>query len=321
MLACSDGNFLAVGTTSSLGGGAWDIYMVKFDANGNVLWERTRGGSNQDITTGLCETSDGYVITGGCAGCGGSGYDILVFKTDFDGNSIWDKVYGSNGQDMGGKPMEMPNGQIWMVGYLNVNSSFDGVRMRLDAGNGNLLETVRIGGTATNENISALVPGGPGLVGSGYATSGNQPRGWIAHFNGSGAMEWVKHYIIPGVGNYEIRAENSPNGGLIFTPYGHGPDHPEAYLVKTDDTGDLIWAKAYSFPQRKQANTSGQAGTGWRIHRRGVLCRRGRGFFILKTDANGNVEGCCPMDAPVTVETVTPPSANISVNGYWASSQ
>jgi len=317
MLACSDGNFLALGPTTSLGAGAWDIYIVKFDANGNVLWERTQGGTNQDLPNGVCEASDGYVITGGCTNCGPGAYNILVSKIDFDGNTLWTRVYGSSGQDLGGKPIEMPNGQIWLVGYLNVNSSSDGIRMRLDGSNGDLLETLRIGETASNENISVLVPGGPGFVGSGYTTN-PQPRGWMLGFNGGGGLEWVKRYTIPGTSNYEIRVDNSLSGGLIFTPYGQGPNHPEAYLVKTDDSGDITWAKAYSFDgtgrtqQVKSAPDGGYVVVGFCT---GV----GEDFFILKTDADGNVEGCCPMDAPVTVETISPPSGVIPVNGYWAS--
>lgn len=41
-------------------------------------------------------------------------------------------------------------------------------------------------------------------------------------------------------------------------------------------------------------------------------------MFILKTDANGNVEGCCPTDAPITVEVINPASPNTTLSNVDA---
>ncbi|MDV7396327.1 hypothetical protein RZS08_33340, partial [Arthrospira platensis SPKY1] len=53
LLTCSDGNFIAAGETTSLGAGNVDIYLVKFDPNGNAIWERTAGGANQETVRGI----------------------------------------------------------------------------------------------------------------------------------------------------------------------------------------------------------------------------------------------------------------------------
>lgn len=53
ILTCSDGNFLVMGQTMSMGAGGSDIYVVKVDGSGNVLWERTCGGSSTEVQRGM----------------------------------------------------------------------------------------------------------------------------------------------------------------------------------------------------------------------------------------------------------------------------
>ncbi|MBK9338783.1 MAG: hypothetical protein IPM98_20525 [Lewinellaceae bacterium] len=106
VMQCSDGNFLAVGETNSMGAGVLDFYVVKVDPAGNVLWERTCGGSSNDSARGVCEVSDGYVITGITQSFGAGGIDIYVEKLDVNGNSIWNKAWGTTANDQGGEPMQ-----------------------------------------------------------------------------------------------------------------------------------------------------------------------------------------------------------------------
>ena len=313
LLSCSDGNFLAQGYTSSLGAGAWDIYLVKIDGSGNVLWERTSGGSNLEVARGLGEVSDGYIVTGSTASFGSGNYDLLVEKIDFNGNSVWSKTFGNNASDTGGEPLTMSNGQIWVVGSLSVGSHFDAVLLHLDA-NGSQIGASRIGGAnPQNENLYALVSGGPGMVGSGNALNNSQLRPWLVGLNPSGGVEWAKRYVMP-AGIYDVMVEDGPGGDLIFTPTKQGPNDSDAYLVSTDNSGNILWAKAYSFGSSgrmfhvRPAPDGGYVAVGYCIG-------DGEDFYILKTDANGNVEGCCPMDAPITAEDVTPPTTTVSFPG------
>ena len=42
----SDGGFIVAGGTGSYGAGDWDYWVLKLDANGNVIWQKTYGGSD-----------------------------------------------------------------------------------------------------------------------------------------------------------------------------------------------------------------------------------------------------------------------------------
>jgi hypothetical protein len=142
ILSCSDGNFLAMGQTNGFGAGGVDIYLVKFDLSGNVLWERTCGGGSPDIPRGISEVSDGYVVTGTVQGFGNGIIDAFAEKLDFNGNSVWSKAYGTSGQENGGDPWVAPNGQIWICGSVFVGSFLDGTLQRVDA-NGSVVDTKR----------------------------------------------------------------------------------------------------------------------------------------------------------------------------------
>lgn len=61
--ATSDGGFVAVGSTSSTGAGAYDIWVVKFDSMGAVRWQKTYGGTGSDEGNAVDQTSDsGYIV-------------------------------------------------------------------------------------------------------------------------------------------------------------------------------------------------------------------------------------------------------------------
>ncbi|MCX6600255.1 MAG: hypothetical protein NT025_01675, partial [bacterium] len=92
-----DGGYILAGLTESFGGGGDDFWLVKTDGNGDSLWSRTFGASNNDACFSVQQTADGGYILGGCTvTLGGDGYSALV-KTDSSGNSQWSRIYGGSG--------------------------------------------------------------------------------------------------------------------------------------------------------------------------------------------------------------------------------
>jgi hypothetical protein len=112
ILTCSDGNYIALGETNSFGAGSTDIYVVKFDVNGTILWERTCGGSGLETARGISEASDGYIVSGGTQSFGGGFWNLFVEKLDLNGDSQWTKAWGAGGGDMAGYTLAAANGDI-----------------------------------------------------------------------------------------------------------------------------------------------------------------------------------------------------------------
>lgn len=97
----SDDNFILCGTTSSTGAGYADLWLVKVDASGNLLWSRTFGGAGGESGMAVREAWDGYVAVGS-TGSFGEGYSsVYLTKTSFDGDSLWAVTLGGTRADYG----------------------------------------------------------------------------------------------------------------------------------------------------------------------------------------------------------------------------
>ena len=93
----ADEGYIIVGTTSSFGSGGGDVWMIKTDKKGDKEWDQTLGGSNVDIGFCVQLTADGgYIISGYIFTYGTQNYDVLLIKTDSDGNIEWDETFGAS---------------------------------------------------------------------------------------------------------------------------------------------------------------------------------------------------------------------------------
>lgn len=87
-----DNGYIVVGWTSSFGAGGFDIYLIKTDVNGDILWTQTYGGVNDDFGNAVQVTTDsGYIIAGS------SGGNVYLVKTTDMGDTIWTRTYGAGG--------------------------------------------------------------------------------------------------------------------------------------------------------------------------------------------------------------------------------
>jgi len=94
MIETTDHNYLIIGSTSSIGAGCTDVYVLKLDSSGNYLWSRSLGSSGCELSTDAIELSDkGIIIIGKTSSFSLEGYIPFVIRTDSIGNSIWAKTY------------------------------------------------------------------------------------------------------------------------------------------------------------------------------------------------------------------------------------
>jgi PKD repeat protein len=131
LIATSDGGVLATGYSYATDGDATghhgdesesDMFVVKLDAEGNIEWARSLGGSNSDAGSGAIEKEDGYLITGNTFSNDGDvtenagDADLWIVKLNFDGNLIWQQTYGGSKYDSG-RSIFRKEDQFFVSGY------------------------------------------------------------------------------------------------------------------------------------------------------------------------------------------------------------
>lgn len=99
-----------------------DIWVVKFDLLGNLIWSKSAGGTGDDYATGLIATSDGgalatgysYSIDGDATGHHGdeSESDMFIVKLDAAGNIEWARSLGGSDSDAGSGAIEKEDGYL-----------------------------------------------------------------------------------------------------------------------------------------------------------------------------------------------------------------
>ena len=135
----SDGGFILGGTSASGANGTktapnfggYDFWVVRLDASGNQLWDRSFGGSGHDGLNSLQQTADGGFILGGYSASGADGNksspnlgleDFWVVRLDARGNKIWDQTLGGSGSEALRVVRQTADG-----GFILGGQSFSGV--------------------------------------------------------------------------------------------------------------------------------------------------------------------------------------------------
>jgi hypothetical protein len=95
-----DHSYVIAGYTNSMGNGDYDALLLKIDASGNLLWNKTYGGPQSDKAYAVAETAGEYVIAGDTRSKGEGDNDAWIIKVDSNGNLLWDKTAGGEGFDM-----------------------------------------------------------------------------------------------------------------------------------------------------------------------------------------------------------------------------
>jgi hypothetical protein len=132
----SEGNVYTCGQMETLGSGSWDIVLVKWNATGNQVWNRTWDGSPDDHGHGVWGDGSGNVYTCGETYRSGTSYrDMVLVKWDAAGNRLWNRTWGGNAYDGAEKVWGDSAGNIYTCGYTASfgNGGLDMVLVKWDA--------------------------------------------------------------------------------------------------------------------------------------------------------------------------------------------
>ncbi|MCK4397008.1 hypothetical protein KAW96_10515 [candidate division WOR-3 bacterium] len=172
VLQTIDGGYIIAGFTEFFGSGNSDIYLIKTDEDGNLLWEKTYGGSNRDKGMSIQQTLDGgYIIAGITDSFPAFNTDICLIKTDENGDILWERIYGREYFDWCHTVQLTSDGGYIISGLTCLDSSDIGdVWLLKTDKNGDTLWTKTYGGLDKEDGYSVQQTFDGGFLIGGYTS-------------------------------------------------------------------------------------------------------------------------------------------------------
>jgi hypothetical protein len=230
-----DGNYIAGGYSSSNAGfdksenfyGDSDYWLLKLDAWGNKLWDKTYGGNKHDALTSILQTADGGYILGGVSGSDVSGNktdpskgggDYWLVKIDSIGHKLWDKSIGGRSEDVMRAVLQTADGGYILGGDSESDTGGDKSENRK--------------GDNFFENVDF----------------------WVVKLDASGNKEWDKTI---GGNSRDVLAtlQRTSDGGYMlggtsdseagFDKSEHSKGDADYWVVKLDASGSKQWDKTF----------------------------------------------------------------------------
>ena len=274
----SDGGYIIVGYTYSFGAGESDVYLIKTDSKGNLLWNKTYGGPKCDEARFVQETSDGgYILVGY------RDEDIYLIKTDSEGNLLWNRTYGGPDSYHSGRCVQITSdgGYIIVGSTKSISSGNVDVYLIKTDSEGNMLWDKTFNKSDEDRGTFIQVTSDGGYVIVGYTKSDV----YLMKTDSGGDMLWSRSFGGPKSWGYSLQVTS--DGGFIISGF-YGSD---VYLIKTDSEGKSQWTRTYGTtdPEGNEEGYSVQVtGDGDFI----VVGMTYYGFdsdiYLLKTDPDGN---------------------------------
>jgi len=217
----ADGGYIVAGYTSSNDGdvsgnhGGNDMWVVKLNNAGIIQWQKTLGGSGDDVANYVQQTADGgYIVAGYTYSndgdvSGNHGHaDAWVVKLNSAGNIQWQKALGGNNNDAANSVQQLADG-----GYI-------------------------LGCTAISENNGDVI------------LSHGAAEGWVVKLSSAGVIEWS--LCLGGQSwDYARQVQQTTDGGFVMGGYTFSVDgdalgnrgNLDYWVVKLDNIMERQWKK------------------------------------------------------------------------------
>jgi regulation of enolase protein 1 (concanavalin A-like superfamily) len=254
LIEVSTGGFAVVGITRSFGSvdprtliHTFDIWLLRTDTQGHLLWNRTYGGAADDISHSIVEVLDGGFAFSGefnssYQALGGgplieSHPDAFIIRTDANGEALWNQTYGGTANDFSRAIVQLDDGSFAISGFTNTASEdpYDGLFIRANSSGYNMFQTTH--GSAKDDFFQAIITcDSTGFVLAGYTYLSDSADLWLIRTNTDGTPLWVRTF--GGPEDDLIRAGIQSQDGFVLTGYtfSFGAGSRDIWLVKISDS-------------------------------------------------------------------------------------
>jgi hypothetical protein len=244
VVAGSDMQRLLLLKTNSLGNYEWHkLYLTRVE-------EKGRGSNMYSI---LQAPDGGFLISGsvamnptGAEGPQGLWSDVLIAKTDADGNALWGYSYGGSGPDEAFASVEAADGGFTIAGTHSPSgdrTAFDALLLKVDQeGRQEWVKTFGGAGVSLAKSVVRTPDSGYAIVAetNGFGAGGKDIL--LIKTDEAGVLEWARTFGEAG-DESPSEAVSTSDGGLLLTGYtsSFGVNTRDALILKTDKSGRLLW--------------------------------------------------------------------------------
>lgn len=260
----------AVGITEAYGGGyvftggcsqtdvGHQLFIIKTSPTGEIEWEKYYGLVGSDDGYSIIQADGGYVITGESPSFNGQewNFDLVIMKTDVNGDSIWTKSYGGEDEERGSRIRPAADGGFIAAGYTQSfgQGAKDWYVVRTD-GNGDSLWTRTFGNNYHDVAMDCKeLPDASGFVAVGSIHYGQWDT-CVLRLSTAGDSLWALRI---GGEEYEIACAVEPtdDGGYIVCGYSdsYGEDADIHIIKLSPDPVDVEESKALPQPVSNSRN-------------------------------------------------------------------
>lgn len=260
-------NYFVCGGSDSYGVGGTDLWALKLDATGDVLWQNAYGSGGEDanpgpfgeyVGRGVVNQNGRYAISGLSDSVGHGGTDIWLAQLDANSGSIlWQFAYGDI-DDEGAWSFSTSNSGYFLTGAYTVPSPYE-----TDV--------------------------------------------WALEVDTTGSIAWQKTYGLAGDWDESLFTAPTSDGGVVMGAwYESGPDWV-ATMLKTDASGNLEWATEYDLNDYDWTNSVAELddGTFALAGISTDTTNWDDDMLIARTDSMGSVSNCANISNMTLIENTT----------------
>ena len=260
MIRNSEGDFVCFFSyaldTMSDGWLNYDIHLVKFKEDGEILWLKTYGGTDDESPQQIIETSDGgYLITGFSRDeLNDDWFRYYVLKLDKDGNEQWQRNFGEpHWHAKSGSAVETQSGHFLIAGWVLLEGlKQEKMFIKLDQ-SGNVVWE-RIFGNEYSDCGSRLVALNDSVIYEFSCIRDTTYRSYIALINEELDIYSDTAYFLPydkfyGMQSLPIILENGSvvSSGTFVNEYGNW----QPYLIKFNRNLEIEWLHSFSLKDQE----------------------------------------------------------------------
>ena len=330
-----DGGYIVAGAGDFAGGARDTIFLFKTDINGNISWSKTFVFQEWNEAYSVQQTSDlGYIVAGWTMiDFNISNSDIILLKTDKDGNEQWNRTFGGVKSDRGYDVKETSDDGLILTGIIDGYSWEDGDLLLLKTdSSGNEQWNRTFGGLFLEYGYSVQQTTDEGYIITGLTNSFGTGNGdvWLIRTDQNGTEIWSR--TIGGI--YEDSGSSvfqTSDGGFVIAgrteSYGAGKE--DLWVIRTDHNGIEIWNMTFGGIEEDGAGSIEQTTDGGYIIK-GTTESYGFGggdFWLIKIDVenqppvapsiSGKINGAAGTSYPYTFTTTDPDDDNVSYYIEW----